>query len=146
MQVRVCGSTCWRTGSHITYPLRTEDARCIDSSLLLSCVNTEGKLANAEGPREFLAREEWLSSQREAGFLPLGDDSCFERNVRYSPGGEFLVVWRGVPTATHCQALCKIASPECSFFTFMKNPLFPLWLQVSFLVNLPLLLTLCSGL
>ncbi|PHJ25925.1 pan domain-containing protein [Cystoisospora suis] len=89
------------------------------------------KQAQAEGPRGFLSREDWLSSQREASSLPLGDDSCFERNVRYSPGSEFLIVWRGVPTATHCQALCKIASPECSFFTFMRNTLFPLWLQGS---------------
>ncbi|KYF49933.1 PAN domain-containing protein, partial [Toxoplasma gondii ARI] len=65
-------------------------------------------------------------AKKEEKPLVQMDDSCFERNVRYSPGSEFIVVWRGVPTASHCQALCKLTAPECHFFSFVKSAVLPL--------------------
>nr|CEL70865.1 TPA: PAN domain-containing protein, putative [Neospora caninum Liverpool] len=82
-----------------------------------------GMQAKSTTPESFGAV--WMAKKEEKPLLQM-DDSCFERNVRYSPGSEFLVVWRGVPTATHCQALCKLATPECHFFTFIRSALLPL--------------------
>ncbi|PFH38106.1 hypothetical protein BESB_004470 [Besnoitia besnoiti] len=84
--------------------------------------DSRGKRTVPEKPVE--AGTMWMPRRAQKPLLQV-DDSCFERNVRYSPGNEFLVVWRGVPTATHCQALCRFAATECRFFSYVRSALLP---------------------